>query len=318
MDFGFSIPTRGTLATQQAVLTLAQRGEQLGFAHVAIPDHIIIPRSIASPYPYNAQGKMVGASDGDCLEQLAVLAYLAAVTTKLRLLTSVMVVPHRPAVFTAKALATIDVLSNGRVDVGIGAGWMDEEFQAIGAPPFAERGKVTDEYVRVFKELWTKDEPRYEGQYASFRDVTFLPKPLQKPHPPIWVGGESPAALRRVIALGDAWYPIGTNPQFLLNTIERFSAGVNRLRAEAVNAKRDPETIAITYWAPWYKETQKPLIDDGKRQLFTGTDDDVASDIAAFRELGVKHLLFNFTRAGLAESLAAMERFVAEVLPRTR
>jgi probable F420-dependent oxidoreductase len=317
MDFGFSIPTRGALGTQQAVLALAQHGEKLGFTHVAIPDHIIIPNSIASPYPYNAAGKMVGASDGDCLEQLAVLAYLAAATTKLRLLTSVMVVPHRPPVFTAKTIATIDVLSNGRVDVGIGAGWMDEEFQAIGAPPFAERGKVTDEYIRIFKELWTQDTPHYEGQYAKFRDVTFLPKPVQKPHPPIWVGGESPAALRRTIALGDAWYPIGTNPQFLLNTLERFTSGVEHLRADAVKAKRDPKTIAITYWAPWYKEAQTPLIDAGKRQLFTGNDDDVASDIVAFRELGVSNLLFNFVRGDLVQSLAAMKRFVAEVLPRT-
>lgn len=317
MDFGFSIPTRGALATQHAMLTLAQHGEKLGFSHVAIPDHIIIPNSIASPYPYNAARKMAGASDGDCLEQLAVLAYLAAATRKLRLLTSVMVVPHRPPVFTAKALATIDVLSNGRVDVGIGAGWMDEEFQAIGAPPFAERGKVTDEYIRIFKDLWTQDAPSYDGQYAKYRNVTFLPKPIQKPHPPIWVGGESPAALRRVIALGDAWYPIGTNPQFLLNTLERFSSGVERLRADAAQAERDPKSIAITYWAPWYKETQTPLIDDGKRQLFTGTDEDVAGDIVAFRELGVSNLLFNFVRADLALSLAAMERFVTDVLPRT-
>lgn len=298
------------------MVTLAQRGEQLGFAHLALPDHVIIPRSIASPYPYNAQRKMAGASEGDCFEQLAVLAYLAAATSKIRLLTSVMVVPHRPPVLTAKALATIDVLSNGRVDVGIGAGWMDEEFQAVGAPPFAERGKVTDEYLQIFKELWTQDSPRYEGQYASFRDVTFLPKPVQKPHPPIWVGGESPAALRRVIALGDAWYPIGSNPQFLLNTFERFRDGVNRLRADAERANRDPQSIAITYWAPWYKETQSPLLDEGNRQLFTGTDDDVAGDICAFRELGVKHLLFNFVRPELQESLAAMGRFVVEILPR--
>ena len=316
MDFGFSIPTRGALATQQAVLALAQRGEQLGFAHLALPDHVIIPRSIASPYPYNAARKMAGASDGDCFEQLAVLAYLAAATSKIRLLTSVMVAPHRPPVFTAKALATIDVLSNGRLDVGIGAGWMDEEFQAIGAPPFAERGKVTDEYLRIFKVLWTQDSPHYEGQYAKFHDVTFLPKPLQKPHPPIWVGGESPAALRRVIALGDAWYPIGSNPQFLLNTLELFTGAIERLRQDAVRAKRDPQSIAIAYWAPWYNETHTPIIDDGKRQLFTGSDDNVADDIRAFRELGVSSLLFNFARASLAESLVALERFVAEVVPR--
>lgn len=318
MHFGFSIPTRGPLATQQAMLALAQRGEQLGFTHIALPDHIIIPRSIASPYPYNAARKMVGAADGDCLEQLAVMAYLAAATQRIRLLTSVMVVPHRPPVFTAKALATIDVLSNGRVDVGIGAGWMDEEFQAIGAPPFAERGKVTDEYLRIFKMLWTQDDPVYDGVYARFRDVSFLPKPLQKPHPPIWVGGESPAALRRVIALGDAWYPIGVNPQYMLNTLPRFSAAVERLRADAARAGRDPTGIAITYWAPWYKETQTPVVDEGARQLFTGSDADVAGDVAAFGALGVRSLLFSFVRPTLAESLAAMERFATHVVPLTR
>jgi probable F420-dependent oxidoreductase len=316
MDFGFGIPTRGVLATQEAMLALAKHGEQLGFAYLALPDHIVIPRSIASPYPYNDARKMAGAADGDCFEQLAVLAYLAAATQKIRLLTSVMVVPHRPPVFTAKALATIDVLSNGRVAVGVGAGWMDEEFRAIGAPPFAERGKVTDEYLRIFKTLWTQDDPRYEGQYASFGDVSFLPKPLQKPHPPIWVGGESPAALRRVIALGDAWYPIGINPQFPLNTVERFGAAIESLRADAARAKRDPNSIALTYWAPWYKEAQTAIVlEDGQRQVFTGTDAHVAHDIDAFRALGVRHLLFSFVRANLSETLTAMERFVAKVIP---
>jgi probable F420-dependent oxidoreductase len=316
MDFGFGILTRGPLATQEAILALAQQGDQLGFGHIAVPDHIVIPNSIASPYPYNNARKMTGATDGDCLEQLAVLAYLAAATRKIRLLTSVMVVPHRPPVFAAKALATIDILSKGRVSVGIGAGWMDEEFQAIGAPPFAERGKVTDEYLRIFKTLWTEDAPHYEGRYASFKDVSFLPKPVQKPYPPIWVGGESPAALRRVIALGDAWYPIGSNPEFPLNTLARFRAAIDKLRADAQAAKRDPNSIAITYWAPWYKEGQASvLLENGERQLFTGSDDEVAGDIVGFRKLGVRHLLFNFVRANLSESLAAMERFTAKVLP---
>lgn len=316
MELGFGITTRGPLATQQVMLALAQQGEQLGFTHIALPDHIIIPNSIASPYPYNNARKMTGAAEGDCMEQLAVAAYLAGATQKLRLLTSVMVVPHRPPVFTAKALATIDVLSGGRLTVGIGAGWMDEEFQAVGAPPFAERGKVTDEYLCIFKTLWTQDEPQYEGRYASFRNVTFLPKPLQKPYPPIWVGGESPAALRRVVALGDAWYPIGSNPEFPLNTVERFRAAIDRLRADARAAGRDPQSIAINYWAPWYKEGQAAVtLENGQRQLFTGSDAEVAADIQAFRKLGVSHLLFSFLRGSLSESLKAMERFTAKVLP---
>ena len=119
-----------------------------------------------------------------------------------------------------------------------------------------------------------------------------------------------------MIALGDAWYPIGSNPQFLLNTLDRFTNGVERLRADAQRANRDPQSIAITYWAPWYKDAQTAVIDNGKRQLFTGNDDDVAGDISAFRQLGVRHLLFNFVRASLSETLIAMERFVSVVVPR--
>lgn len=315
MDYGFSIPTRGTLATREALIAMARRGEELGFGYIAIPDHIVIPRQIASPYPYSAQRKMPGAEEGDCLEQLMLMAYLAAATQKIRLLTSVMVVPHRSPVFTAKALATIDQLSGGRVTVGCGAGWMDEEFQAIGAPPFAERGKVTDEYLRIFKLLWTQDDPRFDGKYAQFKDIVFEPKPLQKPHPPLWIGGESPAALRRVVALGDAWYPLGANPEFPLNTVERYTHAVALLRTAALAVKRDPASIALAYWAPWYREGRTNTLQDGQREAFTGSDEEVAQDIRAFRAVGVQHLLFNFVRPTLPDSLAAMERFAAKVLP---
>ena len=315
MDYGFSIPTRGVLANRESILAMAKRGEELGFSYLALPDHIVIPRDIGSPYPYNTARKMVGASEGDCLEQIALMAYLAAATSTIRLLTSVMVVPHRPPMLTAKALATIDVLSQGRVTVGCGAGWMEEEFKAVGAPPFNERGQVTDEYLRIFKTLWTEDDPRFEGRYARFENIIFLPKPVQKPHPPLWIGGESPAALRRVIALGDAWYPIGSNPQFPLDTAERYSQALTRLREEAGRAKRDPASIDLAFWASWYKEGQTGTTSDGKRQAFTGSDEEVAQDIVAYRSLGVRHLLFNFARETLSESLAAVERFASHVLP---
>ena len=124
-----------------------------------------------------------------------------------------MVVPHRPAVLTAKILATLDYLSKGRLTLGIGAGWCKEEFEAIGAPPFDDRGHVTDEWMMVCKELWTSDAPKFDGKYVKFSDVLFPPKPVQNPIP-IWVGGESGPAMRRTAKYGDAWYPIGTNPQF--------------------------------------------------------------------------------------------------------
>src|SRR6266567_4427207 len=122
-------------------------------------------------------------------------------------------------VLTAKILSTIDVMSGGRIMVGVGAGWLEEEFEALGAPPFAERGKATDEYLQAFRELWTKDKPHFDGRFVKFTNIVFVPKPVQKPHPPLWVGGESGPAMRRAARLGNGWYPIGSNPRFPLNTL---------------------------------------------------------------------------------------------------
>jgi len=315
MDFGFPIPARGHLSSAENIHALATHGEALGFAYVAIPDHVVIPRAIASPYPYNRDRRMTGAESGDCMEPLALMAWLAAATTRIRLLTSVMVVPHRPPVLAAKMLATIDVLSRGRVTVGCGAGWMAEEFAAIGAPPFRERGKVTDEYLAIFRELWTADAPRFAGRYASFEDISFLPRPVQKPHPPLWIGGESPAALRRAARVGDAWYPIGVNPEFPLDSIERYRAAVARLREEAERIGRDPSSIELAYWANWSHEARGVTNDAGQRQLLTGDDAAVVADLAALREAGVAHCLVNFQRETLGASLDSMARFAADIVP---
>jgi len=316
MEYGFNLPTRGPLATPEIIADMARLGESLGFTWLAFPDHVVIPRDIESRYPYSGTGAYPGQSSGDCMEQITTLAWVAAVTERARLLTSVMVVPHRNPVFTAKALATADVLSGGRVTVGVGAGWMAEEFEAIGTEPFAERGAVTDEYLEVFKTLWTEDDPRFEGRYARFADISFLPKPVQRPHPPIWVGGESGPALRRTVRHGDAWYPIGANPRHPYDTPDRLRAGISRLHAESEKAGRDPASIGLTYWGNWYDEGRGEVqTDAGERHLLTGGSEQVASDIAALRELGVTTLLFNFQRASAQASADSMRRFVADVLP---
>ena len=205
MNFGFSAPTRGPQSTPEALAKLVAHGEALGFGIVSVSDHVVMPRTANSTYPYSEDGSFRG--DAECMEQLTLHAYLAAMTTKLRLLTAVMVVPHRPPVLTAKVLATVDVLSGGRLIVGCGAGWLREEFEAIQALDFDRRGAVTNEYIRAFKELWTSDDPTFEGEFCSFSNLHFEPKPLQKPHPPVWTGGESPAALRRAGRLADRWFP---------------------------------------------------------------------------------------------------------------
>lgn len=317
MDFGFGVPTRGPMSTPDSLVALAQRGEAMGFGFISVSDHIVIPRRIESRYPYSESGAFASGDSGECLEQLTVLAFLASGTSTIRLLTSVMVLPHRSPVLAAKVLATIDVLSSGRLIVGCGVGWMREEFEAIDAPPYERRGAVGNEYLRVFKELWTNDNPSFQGEYCRFSDIQFQPKPVQKPHPPIWVGGESPPALRRAGELGDGWYPIGNNPLFPLGTPEQLSAAMARVRQFAEAAGRDPAEIDFAYSAGWYDDREAEIVADGSRRVFTGTPEQVAGDIRLFGELGVRHITFGFQGRDVEETLERMERFATEVKPLT-
>lgn len=169
MKYGFTVPSRGPLATPDALVTIARRGEELGYDSISIGDHIVIPRNIESIYPDTEGGEFPGGASGASLEQLNVLSFLAGQTQKIRLVTRVMIVPHRNPLVAAnaKALTTIDVLSQGRLVVGIGAGWMREDFEALGIPPFEKRGAVTDEYLQAIRELWTSNGPTFKGIAAS-------------------------------------------------------------------------------------------------------------------------------------------------------
>ena len=315
MEFGFGVPTRGPLASSESLQTLARRGEELGFGIIGVSDHIIIPRNISSRYPYSETGEFAGGASGECLEQLSTLSFLAGQTSTIRLLTTVMVLPHRSPVLTAKMLASIDVLSQGRLNVGCGVGWMREEFEALGAPPYKERGAVGNEYIAAFKELWTSDNPTFDGKYCRFAGITFLPKPVQKPHPPIWIGGESPPALRRAATLGDVWYPIGNNPLYPVGTPEQLSEYISRLRGYAEAAGRDPSEIDLAYSAQFYSGREPKILPNGERQIFTGGPEQVAGDIKTFEQLGVRHLMLNFQSDTLQETLDKMEHFSSEMKP---
>ncbi|HEY8838942.1 MAG TPA: TIGR03619 family F420-dependent LLM class oxidoreductase [Dehalococcoidia bacterium] len=166
MRYGFYLPTRGSVATPATIEALVQRAEALGFHSVVISDHIVLPVTFDSKYPYTVSGAF--PSDGDALEQLALMSFVAAKTSRLRLITSVMILPHRNPVVSAKSLATIDVLSEGRVTVGVGVGWLREEFMALGAPEFDQRGAVSDECLRIFKALWTESPASFEGEFYRF------------------------------------------------------------------------------------------------------------------------------------------------------
>ncbi|MDA1349626.1 MAG: TIGR03619 family F420-dependent LLM class oxidoreductase, partial [Chloroflexi bacterium] len=290
MKYGFNLPTQGPMATPENLANLVRSGEEMGFDVASVSDHVVIPKSINSRYPYTESGEFAGRVPGECLDQLATLSFIAGQTSKVRLLTSVMVLPHRSPVLTAKMLASIDVLSNGRLTVGCGVGWMREEFEALGAPPFDERGAVGDEYIALFKEMWTSDAPAFSGKYVSVSDVSFLPKPVPKPHPPIWGGGESPPALRRAARFADAWYPIGNNPRYPVGTVEQLAEYLSRLRTYVEEAGRDPSEVGVAYNGGWYNDLEAQYDSKGERRIFTGTHTQIADDIKRFEELGVSYL----------------------------
>lgn len=318
MQFGFGLPTRGPMATPQSLATLAHKGEELGFAVLSVSDHIIIPKSIASTYPYNESGTFAGDPSGACLEQLSLLSFLAGITSSVKLLTSVMVLPHRPPVLTAKMLATIDVLSNGRLIVGCGVGWMREEFEALGAPAYDERGAVGNEYLQAFQELWTSANPTFAGKYCRFANVAFAPQPVQKPHPPIWIGGESAVALRRAGRFANAWYPIGSNPRFPVGTPAQFAAYATKVQRYAQEAGRDPSSLTFAYSTNWYTDQQALTLPDGQRRSLTGTPQQIADDIKRYEDLGVRHMMVNLQGDTLAQTVERVQRFAERIMPLTR
>ena len=317
LEFGVSMPTRGPMATRDGITSVAKHAESLGFEILSVSDHIVIPKGINSKYPYSETGEFPGDVDerDQCLEQLTTLTFLAGIVSKPKLLTSVMVVPYRSPVHTAKILSTIDVLSNGRLILGIGAGWMREEFEAVGSPPYERRGAVTDEYLRAFKELWLSPKPQFQGEFCRFSDIAFEPKPVQKPHPPVWTGGESPPALRRAGRFADTWFPIGSNPNYPVDTPQRLAASLVAIRRHAEEANRDPSSIDVGYATGWYDECGELKDDEGDRRMFTGTPNQIAADFREFSKVGVTSFLVNLAGKTLDEMVSRMDRFAKEVRP---
>jgi len=315
MDFGVATSSRGALGNRGGYIAVGEAAERLGFGFISVNDHVIVPRDVASRYPYSESGEWAGAAAGECLEELSTLSFLAGCTERVRLLTSVMVVPHRQPVLAAKMLATIDVLSGGRLIVGCGVGWLQKEFEALGAPPFAERGRATDEFLNAFKVLWTDDAPILQGRHVNFDNIMFAPKPVSKPHPPIWIGGESPQALRRAVRLGEGWYPASNNPQYRLDTAERLANGVSELSRLAESAGRDPKSIDVGFLVLWPVDWTGQKMAGGARRLLTGRPEDMAADIDALGRAGAGHLCLTFQTASLTETLERMQRFAEEVMP---
>lgn len=310
MRFGFYLPTRGPLATRDAVLALAREGERLGLHSAMIADHVVFPVGSESPYPYTLDGKH--PSGGDALETFSLLGVVAGATERLRLVTSVLVLPYRNPVLTAKMVASLDVLSGGRVTLGVGVGWLKEEFEALHSSDFEHRGAVADEWIAIFKRLWTQSPASFEGKFYRFADIRAEPFPLQKPHPPIWVGGHSRAALRRTARHGDGWHPVGAVAASPLPPHE-MRAHLETLKRMTEEEGRDFSTLTVSYKAPLYDAGIPDR--DGGRRSFSGTAEEIAGDIRSFAATGVHELVFDFRGGSMAQSVEGLQRFAAEVMP---
>jgi probable F420-dependent oxidoreductase len=313
MQIGFNLPVSGPMATPKTMAEVAKLGEALGFDYLTMTDHVALPDTSTPGYPYSETGEFYSPDPGHRVEQLTATAWVAAKTDKIRLVLAVMVVPYRPAVVTSKMLTTIDVLSEGRLTVGIGAGWLKPELETLTHTPFAERGAVTDEYLDAFRAIWTQDRPVFHGKYTNIEGLLVDPKPVQKPHPPIWVGGESGPSMRRAARVGDAWYPIGTNAQHMLDTRPRLEAGIARMRKLTAAAERDPGEMGIVYRIKRHG-FEAPPATDGNRRLFTGSIEAVIDDIHALKAMGVTAMDFDFEGRDADVAIAGMRKFRDTVL----
>ena len=309
MEFGLHLPASSSAVKSEDLIRFVQQAEALGFYCVTVADHVIVPKNISIPYPYTVDGKYPGT--GYHLETLVTMSFLAGATERIRFLTSVMIAPYRNPVITAKMLASLDVLSQGRVIVGLGVGWMKEEFDNLKAPSFNERGRVTDEYIKAFRELWTKDNPSFAGKHCSFSDIIFLPKPVQKPTIPIWIGGHSKQALRRAGELGDGWHPIGGVPTIPLEP-QDVARDLEILAGYAQKAGRNPKEICVALKGSLFDREKQTT--PGKRRRFLGTAEDIASDIRDYRQVGVDTMIFDVRRPTPTETLERMEWMAKEVI----
>ncbi len=310
MRYGFYLPTRGPTATRDGVLALARKGERLGLHSAMIADHIVFPVESQSSYPYTLDGKH--PSVGDALETFSILGVVAGATERLRLVTSVLVLPYRNPVLTAKMVTSLDVLSGGRVTLGVGAGWLKEEFEALSSPAFEARGAVTDEWIAIFKQLWSQSPASFNGRFYRYSDIRCEPLPLQKPHPPIWVGGHSRAALRRTARHGNGWHPVGGIAASPLPPQE-MRGRLDTLKQLTEAEGRDFTDLTISYKAPLYDAgVPSP---DGARRPFSGEPEEIAADIRTFAAIGVHELIFDCRGSSINESIERLEWFATAIIP---
>jgi probable F420-dependent oxidoreductase len=309
MQLGVFLPVSGRAASRATLMHAAQQAESLGYDSVWSADRIIIPWEITTPYPYSKAATFIVPPDRPFFEPLTCLAFLAGCTDNIKLGMSVMVLPYRHPLYWAKIATTIDQLSTGRLIMGVGVGWMNEEFSALGAP-FKARGAVSDEQLQLLDKIWHEEHISFHGRYYNFDDIAFSPKPFQKSRIPIWVGGEGKLAQRRAGVYGDGWFPY-----FVRITPNELARRFENVRRCAREAGRDPDEMTFACCLPielTSKEVQQ------EPDSLKGSIAQVIEALQRFRDIGVAHIGLQFMIPHYPERQEQIERFAKEALPALR
>jgi probable F420-dependent oxidoreductase len=302
MDYGVFLPVSGAACTRQGLTHAAQTAERLGFTTVWAADRIIIPWKIDTDYAYSWSNSFIVPPEKPFLESMTALAFLAGATESIKLGVSVLVTTYRDPVHWAKVAATIDWLSEGRFILGVGIGWMEEEFDALGrADAFKHRGPVADEQLEIAHNLFSEAHCSHSGEHYRYDDIAFYPKAYEAPIP-IWCGGESKGAQRRAGRYGDAWFPY-----FARITPDELSTRFDHVRQAAQDAGRDPDHINLNACLS-LEVTDEPVEQEPDR--LRGTPEQVAEALAKFEDKGVEHVALQFLVGRYPERLAQMERLM--------
>lgn len=266
MRIGLFAPLGSPSANGEFVTTLGTAADERGFHSLWVAEHVVLFDDYGSQYPYAADGKIPASPESGLLEPFTTLAFLAACTSRIRLGTGICLLPQRNPVYTAKEAANIDFLSGGRLDLGLGVGWLAEEFRVLDVP-FERRGARTRAYVEVMRTLWQDEVSAYKDEFYDLPPCRMYPKPIQTPHPPIHFGGETDAAMRRVAELGQGWYGFNHTPDEAAEGIERLE----KILADRGRARSDVQVSISPYLKPFDADSVKRYRDLGIDQLILMT-----------------------------------------------
>ena len=299
-QFGVTIPNNWGVSDPLEVLSLGPEAEQQGYDSIWVMDHL-----------FNAGYIRERLDDKPYYHPMAMLSYMAATTNRVELATSVLVLPYHNPVELAKYAATLDQMSGGRVILGVGAGAMTEEFEALGIP-LKDRGSLTNESIAIMKELWTNHTPQYHSRRWDFGDLRFSPKPVRQPHIPLWVGGSSTGALRRTARVGDGWHPTGLSP-------EDYAIGRQEVTALAEAAGRDPSAITMSARVEVEVHGGPSSHRAASRSRLPGNDPGaIRAGIEAYLEAGVEHMVLALNSGDIPALRRIMSVIADEVLPSFR